>query len=196
MRVNSAARTALWIAAAVLTSTLVLQGTYALWNKAVPAGMGTIRSADFQVTLTGSGALESYGMTLPDGRAATISLITAPAGDLFPGEAIYAGVKIANATMTDSHFRIRPSTSVPLKTDTGSMAGLSDHLTVEAAAAPGLGDCTAGLGYSDPSLFSGPDIPKMSSAAICFRIRLSASAPSALQGASASISIPLRVDQT
>ncbi len=69
---------------AVVLGLLTVQGSYALWNKTVNAGAGTIQSADFRISLTDTNTNNFTNMTLADGTAATLSLTTTPAGAVIP----------------------------------------------------------------------------------------------------------------
>lgn len=198
MRPAGAGKAAGLIAAAVVLGLVTVEGSYALWNKLVPAAAGTVWSADFRVTLTGSNNAGSYDMVLPDGSPATVALTSAaaPLDQLLPGVPVYAGVSIGNATVAGSAFTVMATFPGPaVMTDTGQGAGLSNYLSVQAATAADLGQCSSVAAALYQDTFPRVQIPKGGSAVICFRIQLSTAAPSTLQGQSASIAVPLFVEQ-
>lgn len=193
--VRAAKITAL-IAAGVALGMALVGGSYALWNKLVPAGAGTVRSADFLITLTGSNNTGTYNMVLANGTPATVALTSAaaPLDHLFPGTPIYAAVSIGNATSAGSAFTVSATLPGPaVIADTGPGTGLAQYLIVQSATAANLAECTSVLTYQNT--FPVVQIPKGGSAVICFRIQLKPDAPSALQGQTASISVPLSVEQ-
>lgn len=192
------AKIAAIVAAAVALGLTTVGGSYALWNALVPAGAGTVRSADFLIMLTGSNNTGTYNMVLPDGTPATVALSStaAPLDELFPGAPVYAGASVSNATTAGSAFTVNASLPEPaIITDTGPGTGISQYLSVESAPAGNLTECQALPAANYQSGFQGVQIPKGGSTVICFRIQLTAGAPSTLQGQSASISIPLFVEQ-
>lgn len=198
MRPARAGKAAGLMAAAVVLGLVTVQGSYALWNKLLPASAGTVRSADFLVTLTGSNSAGTYDMVLPDGTPAAIALTSAaaPLNQLFPGVPVYAGVSVRNATAAGSAFTVMARLPGPVViTDTGPGAGLSAYLSVQSATAAELGQCSSVPDSAFQETFPGVQIPKGDSAVICFRIQLSAQAPSTLQGQSVSIAVPLLVEQ-
>lgn len=186
------------IAAGTALGLTAVGGSYALWNKLVPAGAGTVRSADFLITLTGANNSGTYNMVLADGTPATVSLTSAaaPLNQLFPGTPAYAGVSVGNATTAGSAFTVRATLPQPFRiTDTGPGTGLSQYLSVQSAMAAHMTDCPAVPAAGYQNSFPGVNIPKGSSAVICFKIQLTADAPSVLQGQTASITVPLSVEQ-
>jgi hypothetical protein len=195
--VRAAKITAL-IAAGVALGMTAVGGSYALWNRLVPAGAGTVRSADFLITLTGSNSTGTHDMVLADGTAATISLtsVAAPLDHLFPDTPVYAGVSIGNATAAGSPFTVMATLPGPaLITSTGPGTGLSQYLSVKSATAADLSQCPALPPSAYEDSFTGVEIPKGGSSVICFKIQLTTAPPSALQGQSASIAVPLFVEQ-
>lgn len=194
----SATRTTALAAAGVALGLSAVGGSYALWNRTVPAGAGTVRSADFLVTLTGSNNSGTHNMVLADGTPATVALTSsaAPLDELFPGTPVYAGASVGNATTAGSAFTVKAGLPEPaLITDAGPGTGLAQYLSVESAAATDLTECPALPAAAYQTTFPGVEIPKSGSAVICFRIQLTAGAPSGLQGQAASIAVPLSVEQ-
>lgn len=198
MRIARTAKITGLVAAGVVLGLATVGGSYALWNTLVPAGVGTVRSADFLVTLTGSNNAGTYDMVLADGTPATVALTStvAPLDQLFPGIPVYAGVSVGNATTAGSAFTVRATLPDPaVITDTGPGTGISGHLSVQAATATDLAECASVPSGEYQAGFPGVQIPKGTSGVICFRILLSPQAPSTLQGQSASVAVPLFVEQ-
>lgn len=197
MRAAQAAKVAGLVAAALAVGFCTVEGSYALWNRHFPATAGTVQSADFVVTLTGSHNSETYPMVLSDGSAATVAVDTTatPLDQLFPGAPVYAAVSVGNATVAGSAFTVRATTSPAVVTDSGPNGGLSRYLSLQSAVAASLDQCSSVPAAAYQSAFPGVQIPKGDSAVICFRILLSTTAPSTVQGESASIAVPLHVEQ-
>lgn len=198
MRPARAGKAAGLIVAAVVLGMITVQGSYALWNRLVPASAGAVRSADFLVTLTGSNNAGTYDMVLADGTPAAVALTSTsdPLDQLFPDVPVYAGVSVGNATAAGSAFTVMATSPGPaVITDTGPGAGLASYLSVQSATAADFGQCSSVPAAAYQDSFSGVQIPKGGSAVICFRIQLSTGAPSALQGQSVSIAVPLFVEQ-
>ena len=185
------------VAAGVALGLATVGGSYALWNRLVPAGTGTVRSADLLVTLTGSNNAGTHDMVLADGTPATVALTStaAPLAQLFPGVPVYAGVSVGNATAAGSAFTVLATPGPAVMTDTGPGTGISGYLSVQAATAPDMAQCASVPSGDYQDNFPGVQIPKGTSAVICFRIQLSPQAPSTLQGQSASVAVPLFVEQ-
>ena len=199
IRPGWAAMTTALVAAGIALGLTAVGGSYALWNKVLPAGAGTVRSADFLVTLTGSNNAGTYSMVLADGTPASVSLTStaAPLAGFFPDTPVYAGVSVGNATAAGSAFTVMAKLPGPVViTDKGPGNGLSQYLSVQSATAADHTQCSAVPAAEYQSIFPGVGIPKGGSAVICFRIQLAAGAPSNLQGQSASIAVPLSVEQT
>lgn len=198
IRPARAAKITALIAAGLALGLTAVGGSYALWNKVVPADAGTVRSADFLITLTGSNNTGTYDMVLADGTPATVALTSAaaPLNQLFPDTPVYAGVSVGNATTAGSAFTVRATLPQPfLITDTGPGTGLSQYLSVQTATAADLTQCPTIPASAYHDTFPGVQIPKGGSTVICFRIQLTETAPSTLQGQSASIAVPLFVEQ-
>ncbi|GAA4656737.1 hypothetical protein [Arthrobacter cryoconiti] len=195
MRTTHMMKAAGLVLAAVILGLLVVQGSYALWNKQASMAAGTVQAADFRISLTDTNASNTTDMTLPNGTAATLALSTSPIGVLVPGKPAYAGVAIANVTNASGDFTVQATMgTVSIQNDAGGLAGF---LNVKAVAAASLDKCP------DASLFTGvptsalpsESIAKNSSTAICFQVMLAPTAPASTVGKSASISIPLLVTQ-
>ncbi len=198
MRTPRALKAAGLVLAAVVLGLLTVQGTYALWNAAVSSNAGTVSAADFRVSLTDGPTNRTTNMTLDDGTAAgkpaTLALSTTPVGVLVPGRPIYAGVQLGNVTNAGGDFNIRATAGAP-KITNFSGSGIADNLVVKAAAAATVAQCQSATLYANAASTANVLIAKNASAVLCFQVTLAANAPGSLQGQSASISIPLTVDQ-
>ena len=196
MRSSQMMKAAGLVLAAVLLGLLAVQGSYALWNKAVSANAGTIQAADFRVSLTDTQTTNTTNMTLPDGSAASLALTTTPAGVVIPGQSTYAGVQIGNVTNAGGAFTIQAAIgSIPGKTDTGN--GLAGYMTVKAVAATSLAQCASDALYTSalPTDLPSMTIAKNATGVFCFKVSLSAATPAGMAGTTAGVSIPIVVTQ-
>ncbi|WP_427016737.1 hypothetical protein ACQCSX_18740 [Pseudarthrobacter sp. P1] len=196
MRSSRMMKAAGLVLAAVLLGLLAVQGSYALWNNAVSANAGTVQAADFRVSLTDTQTNNTTDMTLSDGAAAAIALTTTPAGVVVPGQAAYAGVQLGNVTNAGGDFTIRAAIgSTPGKTDNGS--GLAGYLSVKAAAAAALDQCSSAALYTSALTTDLPalNIAKGATGVFCFQVTLSAATPAGLAGSTAGVTIPIVVTQ-
>ncbi|NMR30391.1 hypothetical protein [Crystallibacter degradans] len=178
------------LAAAIVLGFLTVQGTYALWNKMVPVGAGTIQAADFRVSLTDLSTGVPIDMTDSAGTSALVSL--KPTGSPSPGKPAYAGVRISNVTNAGSDFAVRASTGDVSITNVAP--GLSGLLSVNMQAVPiEKTNCSAedfaGISSSGSATAT---ISKNSSAVFCFQILMTGDAPG---GGSARVDVPIIVNQ-
>ncbi len=181
---------------AVVLGMLTVQGSYALWNQATSASAGTIQAADFRVSLTDTVASGTTDMTLADGTAATLSLSTTPAGVVIPGQSTYAGVELGNETNAGGVFTIRASTSTPV-VDNNAGSLLAPYLTLKVVAAKSLSQCNQAAMF-ETATSSGTaaiDITKAGTGVFCFQVSLAATMPTSLIGQSATVAIPITVNQ-
>ncbi|MCW2131449.1 hypothetical protein [Arthrobacter sp. VKM Ac-2550] len=178
------------LAAAVVLGLLAVQGTYALWNKMVPVGAGTIPTADFRVSLTDLSTGVPIDMTDSTGTSALVSL--KPTGSPSPGKPAYAGVRISNVTNAGSDFAVRASTGEVSITNVAP--GLSGLLSVNMQAVlVEKTNCSAeDFAGTASSGSATANISKNSSAVFCFQILMTGDAPS---GGSARVDVPIIVNQ-
>ncbi|MDJ0314000.1 hypothetical protein [Arthrobacter sp. H35-D1] len=179
---------------AVVLGLLTVQGSYALWNKAAIAAAGTIQAADFRISLTDTITSVVTDMTLADGTAATLSLSTTPAGVVIPGQSTYAGVELGNETNAGGLFTVRASTSTPV-VDNNAGSPLAPYLTLKVVAANSLPQCSSAALYEDASETAETDIPKQDTGVFCFQVSLADNMPASLSGQSATVAIPITVNQ-
>lgn len=196
MKSTNALKAAGLVLIAVVLGMLTVQGSYALWNKSVASNAGNVQAADFKINLTDSVSSQSTDMTLPDGTAATLSLTSTPAGVLLPGQNSYAGVQVGNVTNASGDFTVRATTAVPAVYGNSGPA-LAPYLSIKAVPATSLSQCNETVLYASATP-SGPamkDIAKGSAGVFCFQVSLSANMPANLSGKTASIAIPITVNQ-
>ncbi|WP_425863826.1 hypothetical protein [Arthrobacter sp. TWP1-1] len=181
---------------AVVLALFTVQGSYALWNKAVSSNAGTVQAADFRISLTDTITSQVTDMTLANGTAATLSLSTTPAGLIIPGQSTYAGVQVGNVTNAGGDFTVRASTSTPIINNNAG-SPLAPYLVVKAVAATSLSQCSQASLYAaaTPSGTSSMDIAKAGTGVFCFQISLSADMPASLAGQTATIAIPITATQ-
>lgn len=195
MHIPRSLRAAALIAAAVLLGLLAVQGSYALWNRMVSTAPGTITSASFTVNLTGAPSGQTTPMTMADGQSASLALTTQNAV-LSPGTATYANTVVANASDAGGVFSIAVTAASPTVTNVGT-GSLAQYVTVNAKSAPTVADCAVTTNYlalSGAGVTSAA-VPKGGSTVMCFEVKLSTSATTAVKGQSVTISIPLSARQ-
>ena len=180
---------------AVVLGLLTVQGSFALWNKAASAGAGTIQAADFRISLTDTITSDVTNMTLDDGTAATLSLSTMPAGVVIPGQSTYAGVQLRNETNAGGTFTVRASTAVPV-VDNSAGSPLAPYLALKVVVASSLSQCNSAALYAADNLATANiDIPKDGAGVFCFQVTLAANMPASLNGQSATVAVPIIVNQ-
>ncbi|GAB3812689.1 hypothetical protein GCM10028820_06170 [Tessaracoccus terricola] len=168
---------------AVLAGVLAVQGTWALWNSAVASGAQSVRAADFQVNLNGN-------PTIVDGSAVTVSL--GDVGTLTPGATIHAAVNATVPTDAGAEFTVLATVGSP-QVQQASVAALPDHLRFQVAPAPGSGKCADVAAWTPTATAT---IGKGGAAGFCVQVQMLPGAPESLQGATATIAIPVSVTQT
>lgn len=196
MKSINALKAAGLILVAILLGMLTVQGSYALWNKAVSSNAGTVKAADFRVSLTDTDTNRVTDMTLANGTAATLALSSVATGVVIPGQSTYAGVRLANLTDAGGVFTVRASAGAPIVQGSAG-SSLAPYLTIRAVAAGALSQCNQSATYVG-SPTSGPataDIAKNGTGVFCFQIVLAATTPGSLTGQSAKISVPILVNQ-
>lgn len=181
---------------AILLAMLTVQGSYAIWNKAVISNAGTLKAADFRISLTDTDTNQLTDMTLANGTSATLSLSTSSAGVIIPGQSTYAGVRVGNVTDAGGVFTVMASTGA-LIVDNNSGSSLAPYLALKTVAANSLSQCSQSATYA-PAATSGTataEIAKNGSGVFCFQLTLAATMPAILSGQRATIAIPITVNQ-
>ena len=181
---------------AVMLAMFTVQGSYALWNKAVSSNAGTVQAADFRISLTDTNTSKVTDMTLPNGTSATLSLSSTAMGVIIPGQSSYAGVEVKNITNAGGDFTVRASTSTPTIGNTAG-SSLAPYLSVKTATASSLSQCSQATLYDGVQDSETPivDIIKNGSGVFCFQVSLAATMPASLSGQSAKVTIPILVNQ-
>ncbi|GLB68162.1 hypothetical protein AHIS1636_26040 [Arthrobacter mangrovi] len=193
MRTKTLLKASALLAAAVVLGLLTVQGTYALWSRVVPVEAGTIQAADFRVTLTDVGTDEVVDMVDVSGASARLQL--KPSGPVSSTMPAYAGLKVSNVTDAGSDFTVQARVG-PIPTTTGELADYFSMAVVAKTAPQG----TAGCGPDDFAAAKVGGTAEMvlakdASAVFCFQLMLAATAPEALSGRQAKITVPIIVDQ-
>jgi uncharacterized protein YaiE (UPF0345 family) len=181
---------------AVVLALFTVQGSYALWNKAVSSNAGTVQAADFRISLTDTITSRVTDMTLADGTAATLSLSTTPIGVVIPGQSTYAGVQVGNVTNAGGAFTVRASTSTPI-IDNNAGSPLAPYMVLKTVAATSLSQCSQASLYAaaTPSGVASTDIAKAETGVFCFQLTLAGTMPVNLSGQTATIAIPISANQ-
>ena len=168
------------IIAAVVLGLMTVQGSYALWNAAVPSNAGTVQSANFSI--------------LVNRAEMTGTPVILNIGELARGTAAYTSLTVTNNVNASSALHIQPSLSglVP----TNNFAG---NLTVKTVPAAAGVQCSA---IAAATYDAAPRIPVLPTLAIggtqniCFKVELKSSTPANLLGEPIDIPITLNVAQT
>lgn len=183
MRTKTLLKASALLAVAVVLGLLTVQGTYALWSRVVPVDAGTIHAADFRVTLTDVGTGAAAEMVDASGEPGLLQL--QPSGPVSSTVPAYAGVQVSNVTNAGSDFAVRA------RIGQASGGYLVIKTTVLAADTGNCGavDFTGAGGTAEATL------AKNASAVFCFQLALASTAPEALSGTQAKITVPIIVDQ-
>ena len=167
------------ILAAVVLGLMTVQGTYALWNAAVPANAGTIQSSNFSI--------------LVNNAEMSPTPVLLNIGELTRGTAAYAPLAVKNNVNASSALRIQPSLSGLVPVD-----NFGGNLTVKTVLAAAGVQCSA---ISAATYDAAPRIPVMPPLAIgatqnvCFKVELKSGTPAGYLGQSIDIPITLNVAQ-
>ncbi|GAA1672287.1 hypothetical protein GCM10010977_17560 [Citricoccus zhacaiensis] len=184
MRIKTMMRTAGVISLAVVAGLLGVGGTWALWNVAVPAEMGTVQAADFRVELNGS------PMTV-NGMAATVAL-EKPGTALTPKTPVYSIITVKNAANAGGRFSIRATMGTPTaqSSDPILAANLKGHVLT--AQMPGSTTCADATYTAQPATAT---IAKGATARYCVKMSLPADTPAMLTPSTATVTIPVTATQ-
>lgn len=167
------------VLAAVVLGLLTVQGSYALWNKAVSANAGTIQAASFDVEMKSSAGTSL--MTLDSGAKGTVPL---NAGTVNAGASAFTGVQLANKSNAGGQFTIRASAGTPIT---------SGPWRVEHRIVPGTDPAACTAAAYKASTADTADIPKGGAGVFCFQISLAETA--SIQGQQVALTVPLEVVQ-
>lgn len=193
MRLPRTLRAGLLIAAAVVLGLLTVQGTYALWNASTSTSPGTVSSASFDVSLTGSPSGNVTTMTVPGG-AATINLTQS--ATLAPGTSAYGSVVAGNNTNAGGAFNTSITAENPSLMPAGS-GTLSQYLKVNGKFAPTPASCGT-TGYTEITTVAGltsAAVPKGTGTVLCLQVTLDPATPPAMKGKAVNISLTLTARQ-
>ncbi|MET4059056.1 hypothetical protein ABIB35_000585 [Arthrobacter sp. UYP6] len=167
------------ILAAVMLGLMTVQGSLALWNKAVPSNAGTIQSSNFSVLVNNAEM---------SGTPVVLNI-----GELTRGSAAYTSLTVRNNVNASSPLRIQPSLAglVP----TNNFGGNLTVKTVLAAVGAQCSTISAATYDAAPRI---PGIPPLASGVtqnVCFKVELKAGTPANLLGTAIDIPITLNVAQ-
>jgi hypothetical protein len=170
---------ALFISIGLVVALLASRGTWALWNGQAATGGAPLVTGSIGLTVNG----------------ATTTAIGFPTNAMAPGSSRVAAVTVANT----GSVKVSAVGTVAI---TGSTAGaggsnaIAQYLTLTATQVSSASACTAGLtGGTTMALSSWTnsgapyDIPAGVSVPVCFELKLSATAPQSVQGATTSFSV-------
>ncbi|MFC0249965.1 hypothetical protein ACFFIO_15765 [Citricoccus parietis] len=177
MRIKSMLQTTAVLGLAVVVGLLGVGGTWALWNVSAAAGAGTVQSANLVVDVNTS-------PMLTDGTSTTVAL-EGPTAQLTPDQPVYATLKLTNNSTATSGLTLRST----LRSDraTSDNVELSKALTVQSAA----GKCADATFQATSSAV----VAQGDSRTFCLRLSLSAKTPGSLSDKSATVTIPVHVEQ-
>lgn len=167
------------VLAAVVLGLLTVQGSYALWNKAVSVNAGTIQAASFDVEMTSANG--SSLMTRANGSKGTVPL---NAGTVNAGASSYTGVKLTNMSNASGEFTLRASAGTPIT---------SGLWSVEHRVVPGTEPAACSAAAYKAATARTSDIPKGEAGVFCFQITLAETAR--IQGEQVALTVPLEVVQ-
>ncbi|NUL46985.1 hypothetical protein F7P69_17520 [Cellulosimicrobium funkei] len=177
MRIKTMLQTTAVLGLAVVAGLLGVGGTWALWNVSAAADAGTVQSANLVVDVNTSSMLT-------DGTSTTVAL-EEPTAQLTPDQPVYATLKLTNNSTATSGLTLRST----LRSDraTSDNVELSKALTVQSAA----GKCADATFQATSSAV----VAQGDSRTFCLRMSLSANTPGSLSGQSATVTIPVHVEQ-
>lgn len=183
MNTRQLLRTAMVLGIATGAGLLGVEGTWALWNAATPAGAGVVRAADFRIELNGT-------PLATNGVGATVALAD-PAGELTPKTPVHAFVEVRNATDASAPFDVGVTLGRAVVSD-ASVRALGDALHVRTAMAGSAAGC-AGADYAVPP--GAVAVAKGEAAGFCIELSLAKDAPDSLANASAIVTVPITINQ-
>ncbi|REE03716.1 hypothetical protein [Citricoccus muralis] len=175
MRIKTMLQTTAVLGLAVMVGLLGVGGTWALWSTSVPANMGTVEAADFQVKLNGSSMTSWVGIR--------------PDGALTPTQEVYAMVTVTHDTNASAPFSIEATMPA---TATTHLSALETDLTVQAVRMtnPTCADASFTAQASNTAV-----IDRNQTASFCLRMSLPPDAPSNKTPSDVTVTIPVTATQ-
>ncbi|WMY78003.1 hypothetical protein [Citricoccus sp. I39-566] len=177
MRIRTLLRTVAVLSLAVGAGLLGVSGAWALWSVSAPAETGTVQSANLVVKANGE-------PLLVNGTSTTVKLAD-PKSALTPTTPVYVTLTLSNHS--DATAGLDLTATVGKAAVISATAGLARAVTVETAA----GRCAA----ASFAPTSSATVVQNGSQTFCLRLSLPANAPGTLSGASATVTIPVHVEQ-
>ncbi|MCU1552322.1 MAG: hypothetical protein JWR36_2882 [Glaciihabitans sp.] len=170
-----------FLTATVTLSLLATSGSYALWNGKTVINGSSLDTGNISLTVN---TVTSYTLALPTTALA-------------PGKSVLATATVKNAGSTPVSARVA-STSIISNTN-----GLADSLTLTLTPVASAGACIAGLAGGTTAALASFNtaaapyaMPAGASQLVCFELKLDSTAPSSVQGGSATFRLNLIADQT
>lgn len=103
-------------------------------------------------------------------------------------------MQLGNETKAGGAFIVRASTAAPV-IDNNAGSALAPYLKFKVVAATSLSQCDLAALYEDASETAETDIPKQDTGVFCFQVSLATNMPASLSGQSATVAIPITVNQ-
>ncbi|MCC3266556.1 hypothetical protein [Arthrobacter gengyunqii] len=167
------------ILAAVVLGLMTVQGSYALWNAAVPSNAGTIQSADFKILVTQNGSTAEM-KTLSQPLNLNLAQIK-------PSESSYTSISVTNSVNASRAMAVKPTIAVGLATE-----GFAEYLSVQAAVKPAGLTCEMAPYTGLQNL---GEIAQNGTKEICLKATLKANTPISILGKTTSLPVTLTVSQ-
>lgn len=161
------------VLAAVVLGLMTVQGSYALWNAAAAAKLGTVQAANFSI--------------LVDGHEIGSQPLNPVFADLKPNATSFS----APVTVKNNVNATRPMTVEPVLSLDTVEGPLAPYLEVQARMVAGTQACTA-------ATFEARQISMIAqggTATVCFKVKLSPDTRPELLGNSAAVPVRLTVNQ-
>lgn len=177
MRIKTVLRTAAVLSLAVVAGLFGVSGAWALWSASAPAEAGTVQSASLVVTANGS-------PLLVNGISTTVDL-AGPRTTLTPSTPVYATLTLSNHSDAPAGLDLRAT--VGAARVSSAKPGLTETMIVQVSA----GSC-------DSASFAETSTAVMAqggSQAFCVRMSLPKDSPGSLSGGTATVTIPVHVEQ-
>ncbi|MDK1360208.1 hypothetical protein QNO00_08000 [Arthrobacter sp. zg-Y1219] len=163
------------IIAAVMLGLMTVQGSYALWNAAVPSNAGTIQSADFKILVNG---VEMTALQQP---------LNLNLAEIKPNGNSYTSISVTNKVNATSAMTVKPKVTAGLATK-----GFAEYLTIQTTVPLAGQSCETAMYAGMPDLGV---IAKEQSKTICVKATLKANTPVSILGGTTTVPVALTVSQ-
>lgn len=163
------------ILAAVVLGLMTVQGSYALWNAAVPSNAGTVQSADFKILVNG---VEMTTLQQP---------LNLDLAEIKPNASSYTSFNVTNKVNATSAMKVKPTVTAGLATE-----GFADYLTIQTTVPLQGQSCETATYAGMPDLGV---IATEQSKTICVKATLKANTPGSILGRTTTVPASLTVSQ-